>query len=81
MLYTGSFLLSAAPAHETIVRQYRTFFVRVHHGRLCAVRAVRFSPARRPGALLSDYCRFSVVSGWTLLRPGQSGLDSGSVTP
>ncbi|KAL0470817.1 hypothetical protein QR685DRAFT_597373 [Neurospora intermedia] len=52
----------AAPAHETIVRQYRTFFVRVHHGRLCAVRAVRFSPARRPGALLSDYCRFSVVS-------------------
>ncbi|EGZ70655.1 hypothetical protein NEUTE2DRAFT_159006 [Neurospora tetrasperma FGSC 2509] len=59
MLYTSSFLLSAALAHENIVR-YRTFFVRVHHGRLCAVRAVRFPPARRPGALLSDYCRFSV---------------------
>ncbi|KAK3493130.1 hypothetical protein B0T13DRAFT_475638 [Neurospora crassa] len=74
MLYTSLFLLSAALAHENVVR-YRTFFVGVHHGRLCAVRAVRFSPARRPGALLSDYCRFSVVSGWTCSVPnGPSGF-------
>nr|pir hypothetical protein B1D1.180 [imported] - Neurospora crassa [Neurospora crassa] len=77
MLYTSLFLLSAAPAHENIVR-YRIFFVGVHHGRLCAVRAVRavrFSPARRPGALLSDYCRFSVVSSWTCSVPnGPSGF-------